>query len=155
LLYAYIGEDYGRLGIIISALYVMFGAIRLARFNVMNATQEPTVFIGVPIPTAAVFLSILILLFEKYSFLHNFAVILMLVMMAVSLLMVSNIRYPSFKKVDGLSVHYIRALVGLVLSASLLVLYPIEGLAVLFTLYLLYGPVRAVYTIYSRHKLMR
>ena len=155
LLYAYIGEDYGRLGIIISALYVMFGAIRLARFNVMNATQEPTVFIGVPIPTAAVFLSILILLFEKYSFLHNFAVILMLVMMAVSLLMVSNIRYPSFKKVDGLSVHYIRALVGLVLSASLLVLYPIEGLAVLFTLYLLYGPVRAVYTIYSHHKLMR
>jgi CDP-diacylglycerol--serine O-phosphatidyltransferase len=155
LIYAYIGHDYGRLGIVISALYVMFGAIRLARFNVMSATEEPSVFIGIPIPTAAVFLSILILLFEKYQFSSGFAVAMMIVMMGVSLLMVSNIRYPSFKKVDGLKVHYMRALVAIVLSASLLILYPIEGLALLFSLYLLYGPIRAFYNIYTRYKLMK
>ncbi len=155
LLYSYIGHDYGRLGIIISALYLMFGAIRLARFNVMNTTQEPSVFIGIPIPTAAVFLSILILLFEKYQGLADYAVGMMIVMMAVSLLMVSNIRYPSFKKIDGFRVHYMRALVVIALSASLLVLHPIEGLALLFSLYLLYGPIRAIYMIYSHHKLMR
>ncbi len=155
LLYTYIGHDYDRLGIVISSLYVMFGAIRLARFNVMNATTEPSVFIGIPIPTAAVFLSILILLFEKYQFSATFGVIMMIVMMGVSLLMVSNIRYPSFKKIDGLKVHYMRALVVVVLSASLLVLYPIEGLATVFSLYLLYGPLRAFYNIYTRHKLMR
>ena len=155
LIYTYIGIDFGRLGIVVSALYVMFGAIRLARFNVMNVTQEPSVFIGIPIPTAAVFLSILVLLFEKYQFSSGFSIAMILVMMGVSLLMVSNIRYPSFKKMDGLRIHYTRALVAGVLSASLLVLHPIEGLAILFSLYLLYGPIRAIYTIYSRHKLMK
>jgi len=155
LIYTYIGIDFGRLGIVVSALYVMFGAIRLARFNVMDATEEPSVFIGIPIPTAAVFLSILVLLFEKYQFSSGFSIALILVMMGVSLLMVSNIRYPSFKKIDGLRVHYMRALVAGVLSASLLVLHPIEGLAILFSLYLLYGPIRVVYTIYTRHKLMK
>jgi CDP-diacylglycerol--serine O-phosphatidyltransferase len=155
LIYTYIGIDFGRLGIVVSALYVMFGAIRLARFNVMNVTEEPSVFIGIPIPTAAVFLSILVLLFEKYHFSAGFSIAMILVMMTVSLLMVSNIRYPSFKKMDGLSVHYMRALVAIVLSASLLVLYPIEGLAVLFSIYLAYGPIRAIYTIYTRHRLMK
>ncbi len=155
LLYAYIAHDYGRLGVVISGLYVMFGAIRLARFNVMSVTQEPSVFIGVPIPTAAVFLSILVLLFEKYHFPSEMATLMMIVMMAVSLLMVSNIRYPSFKKVDRFSIHYMRALVGVVLIASLIILFPIEGLALLFSLYLLYGPIRAFYNIYTRHKLMR
>ncbi|MEA1920285.1 MAG: CDP-diacylglycerol--serine O-phosphatidyltransferase [Campylobacterota bacterium] len=155
LIYTYIGADFGRLGIIVSALYLMFGAIRLARFNVMNTTQEPSVFIGIPIPTAAVFLSILVLLFEKYQFSSEVSITMMVVMMAVSLLMVSNIRYPSFKKMDGIKIHYMRALVLVVLSASLLVLYPIEGLALLFSLYLMYGPMRAIYTIYTRHKLMR
>ncbi|MEA3523774.1 MAG: CDP-diacylglycerol--serine O-phosphatidyltransferase [Campylobacterota bacterium] len=152
LLYTYIGHDYGRLGIVISALYVMFGAIRLARFNVMNTSQEPSIFIGIPIPTAAVFLSILILLFEKYKFLADYSVGMMIVVMAVSLLMVSNIRYPSFKKMDGFHVHYMRALVLIALGASLLILHPIEGLALLFTLYLTYGPIRAVYTIYKHGK---
>jgi len=155
LIYTYVGIGLGRLGIIVSALYLMFGAIRLARFNVMNATEEPSVFIGIPIPTAAVFLSIMVLLFEKYHISSTLSAVMMMVMMAVSLLMVSNIRYPSFKKIDSIKIHYIRALVGLVLSASLVVLYPIEGLALLFSLYLLYGPLRAIYTIYTHYKLIK
>ncbi len=155
LIYNYIGHDFGRLGIVITALYIMFGAIRLARFNVMNATTEPSVFIGVPIPTAAVFLSILVLFYEKYDLGAQMGIFTLIMMMAVSLLMVSNIRYPSFKKVDRYSIHYMRALVAVMLLASLIVLYPIEGFALLFTLYLFYGPVRAIYTIYTRHRLMR
>ncbi len=155
LIYTYVGIDFGRLGIVVSALYVMFGAIRLARFNVMDSTEEPSIFIGIPIPTAAVFLSILVLLFEKYQFSGGFCIVMIIVMMGVSLLMVSNIRYPSFKKMDGIHVHYMRTLVAGVLTASLLILHPIEGLAILFSLYLLYGPMRAIYTIYHRHKLMK
>lgn len=155
LMYNYAAHDFGRLGIIVCALFVMFGAIRLARFNVMNAMTEPSVFIGVPIPTAAVFLSITVLFLEKYALSDSFKATLLVMMMAVSLLMVSNIRYPSFKKIDRYSIHFMRTLVAFLLTASLVLLYPIEVLALLLCLYLLYGPIRAVYTIYSRYKLMR
>ncbi|MDR2100430.1 MAG: CDP-diacylglycerol--serine O-phosphatidyltransferase, partial [Campylobacteraceae bacterium] len=48
------GYDYGRVGVLLAAIYTVFGAIRLARFNVMSPSSEPSVFIGLPIPTAAV-----------------------------------------------------------------------------------------------------
>lgn len=76
LLYFYIGHNFGRFGILVSALYVIFGAIRLARFNISTAKTDPNVFIGLPIPTAAVFISMWILLFYKYT-LQNYALILL------------------------------------------------------------------------------
>lgn len=55
LVYFYIGQYYGRLGIVVCALFVIFGAIRLARFNI-TVSSEPQFFIGLPIPSAAAFL---------------------------------------------------------------------------------------------------
>ena len=54
LFYFTVGHSFGRLGSLVAALYVVFGAIRLARFNVMTGTYEPSVFIGLPIPTTAI-----------------------------------------------------------------------------------------------------
>lgn len=141
LLYQYCGMDYGRFGMVVSGLYVVFGAIRLARFNVMTSDIEPSVFIGVPIPTAAVFVSILILLYEKYA-LHLY-VPLLIVTLFVAVLMVSNIRYPSFKKIDLQKAHFIKVLVALVVTASLIFIYPIEALALFIGGYLLFGVGRA------------
>jgi len=141
LLYQYCGVDYGRFGIVVSALYVVFGAIRLARFNVTTMETEPSVFIGVPIPTAAVFISILILFYEKYSF--DLYIPLLLAMLFVSVLMVSNIRYPSFKKVDLKKANFIKVLVALVVSSSLIFIYPIESLSILISSYLFFGFIRA------------
>ena len=143
LLYMYAGHDYGRVGIVIAALFVIFGAIRLARFNVMTSQVEPSVFIGVPIPTAAVFVSILILLFEKYEVLHNFSYILLGLSALVSLLMVSNIRYPSFKKFNFSKRYALRLFVLLLCIALGIFIYPIEGFALIFIVYILYGLVRA------------
>jgi CDP-diacylglycerol--serine O-phosphatidyltransferase len=56
LLYFFIGQEFGRFGILVSALYVIFGAIRLARFNISTAKTDPNVF-----------LSLWILLFNKYT----------------------------------------------------------------------------------------
>lgn len=144
LLYQYCGMDYGRFGMVVSGLYVVFGAIRLARFNVTTSEIEPSVFIGVPIPTAAVFISILILLYEKYAF--DLYIPLLLATLFAAVLMVSNIRYPSFKKVDLQKANFIKVLVGLVITASLIFIYPIESLAILTSIYLFFGVGRA--TIY-------
>lgn len=155
LLYLYVGHDFGRFGILVSALYVIFGAIRLARFNVMTAKTEPSVFIGVPIPTAAVFIAVLVLLFQKYPLLAGHGWFMLAAAMVSSLLMVSNIRYPSFKKVNMHAMHVKRYLVLILVAASLIFLFPIEGVAAFFIVYILFGPLRAGWFFYSRYRVMK
>ena len=143
LLYFFIGHEFAKFGILVSALYVIFGAIRLARFNISTAKIDPNVFIGLPIPTAAVFVSMWILLFNKYS-LHDYSVILLFLTLGVAVLMVSNFRYPSFKKVQLDKPLVFKTMIFLVLIASLLYLFSAEGLAILILIYILYGPIRAI-----------
>lgn len=150
LLYQYCGYEYGRFGMVISGLYVVFGAIRLARFNVTTSKIEPSVFIGVPIPTAAVFISILVLLYEKYNI--SMSMLLLFFMLFVSVLMVSNIRYPSFKKIDLKKANFIRVLVGLVVSAALIFIFPIESLTILIGGYLFFGVWRAASYFFNKMK---
>lgn len=141
LLYQYCGVDYGRFGMVVSGLFVVFAAIRLARFNVTTLEIEPSVFIGVPTPTAAVFISILILLYEKYTF--DVTIFLLIATLFVAVLMVSNIRFPSFKKIDLQKAQFIKVLVSLVVVASLVFIFPIESLALFLSAYLIFGVGRA------------
>ncbi len=139
LLYFYVGIDYGRLGIVVTALYIIFGAIRLARFNVMSSETEPGVFIGVPIPTAAVFVSIWILMLEKYAHLRMLEVVLLLITIFISFLMVSNFRFPSFKKIDLAKKDVFKILVILTVVLAVIYILPVESFAFLITLYIVYG----------------
>ncbi|MBU0721157.1 CDP-diacylglycerol--serine O-phosphatidyltransferase [bacterium] len=145
LMYLFIGNDFGRLGIAASALFVIFGAIRLARFNVMTSKAEPSVFIGVPIPTAAVFISLLVLLFQKYGFKADYGAVIIALSIIVSLLMVSNIRYPSFKKLDYSPKHVMKLFIVILFMSLLIFMFPIEGFSLLFIVYILYGPIRALF----------
>ncbi len=149
LLYFFIGDEFGRFGILVSALYVIFGAIRLARFNISTAKTDPSVFIGLPIPTAAIFISMWILLFHKYA-LENYSVTLLVLSLAVAILMVSNFRYPSFKKVTLDKPMVFKTMIIFVLVASLLYLFSAEGFALIILAYVLYGPLRALKTINTR-----
>ena len=155
LIYMYIGHDFGRIGIVVSAMYVVLGAIRLARFNVTTSQIEPSVFIGVPIPTAAVFISVLVLLFEDYASMHEYKYFILIAAVLISLLMVSNIRYPSFKKLDLQSLHFMRLFVTLLIVASVIVVYPKEGFALIFILYIVYGPIQALLHLSRRYKLFK
>ena len=149
LLYFFIGNEFGRFGILVSALYVIFGAIRLARFNISTAKTDPNVFIGLPIPTAAIFVSMWILLFHKYT-LEDYASVLLFLTLAIAVLMVSNFRYPSFKKVSLDKPMVFKTMIILMLTASLLYLFSAEGFALVILGYTLYGPLRALYTLNLR-----
>ncbi len=155
LIYLYAGVDFGRFGIMTSALFVIFGGIRLARFNVMTGESEPSVFIGVPIPTAAVFVSVLVLLYEKYPVLDDYKIVILISALTVAVLMVSNIRYPSFKKVDMDKKHMRRAFVVIVALSMLFFLYPVESFATFFVLYILYGPILSLVHLSKRSKLLK
>lgn len=150
LLYLYVGETYGRIGIVVSALFIIFGAVRLARFNVTTSRIEPSVFIGLPIPTAAIMISLAILVMERYPPLHPYKVLMLPLAVVLALLMVSNIRYPSFKKINFKAFNFIRFLISVIVIALGVFIYPIEGMALLGAGYLLYGPMRASFYLLRR-----
>ena len=147
LLFLFIGQDFGRLGVVVSALFVILGAIRLARFNVSASDEQPGVFIGLPIPTAAVFVAIGVLLFSKYNFIHSFEVTLLLMSLFISFLMVSNFRFPSFKKSALPKKFVYKFLVVVTILLGVIYIFPIESFAILIMGYISYGFFRGIYTI--------
>jgi CDP-diacylglycerol--serine O-phosphatidyltransferase len=137
------GHDYGKFGALISGLYVVFGAIRLARFNVTTGEIDPRYFIGLPIPTAAVVLGSWIMLDLRYGGGFNFLILLGALFLAF--LMVSNFRYPSFKKINLNKSVALKALILIIILFSLIYLYPIETISVFLSLYAFYGFFRGIF----------
>ena len=76
---------------IVTAIFPICGALRLARFNVIDGV--PGYFIGLPIPAAGGVLATLALFHGELHF-----SLLLLSTLALSFLMVSNMKYPNFKK---------------------------------------------------------
>ena len=152
MLFFAIGNHYGRFGALISGLYVVFGAIRLARFNITTAENDPRYFIGLPIPTAAVVLGSWIMLDISYK--SGFDILILIGALLVSFLMVSNFRYPSFKKMDLNKNIALKVLILIIIAASFIYLYPVEAIAAILTFYTCYGVYRGVkgYIKVFRHK---
>jgi len=150
MLFFSVGDNYGRFGALVSGLFVVFGAIRLARFNVTTGELDPRYFIGLPIPTAAVVLGSWIMLDVKYSGHLNIPILLGALFLAF--LMVSNFRYPSFKKINLNKSVAIKALVLIIIVASFIYLYPVEGISIVLTVYTFYGLFRAIKNIIKAQK---
>lgn len=150
LFYIVIGKEFGRVGSLLTAIYIIFGAIRLARFNVTTGTYDPSVFIGLPIPTAAIWLAVMVGVYLEYSFFMNLQVLYLFAVAVISVLMVSNVRFPSFKKINLKKMNFYKVLIALVIICSLFYIRPLELTAVLTSGYILYGIVRAIYYFYDR-----
>ena len=152
LFYFSVGQNFGRFGVLITALFVIFGGVRLARFNVMSGASEPNVFIGLPIPTAAVLLALWIGLWDKYEIFKGYEYVLLGAAAVFSVLMVSNVRFPSFKKINYERANFIRFLILLLLILSLIYIYLLEASALCLSLYVLYGIVRGVWArFFAKH----
>lgn len=95
----------GKVATGVASLFVICGALRLARFNVQALREEKRNFTGLPIPAAAgaVVSTFLALLRTNLWREEGGAVllkILPLIFVGLSCLMVSNIPYPSLKNID-------------------------------------------------------
>lgn len=113
---------YGRMGIAISFLFVGCAALRLARFNVQVATTSKRFFIGLPSPAGGFSMATLVLAQPTMpEFLTNhLAILTVIVSFCAPLLMVSRIRYFSFKEYGFVRLHPFRTLVaGLLLFVLL------------------------------------
>lgn len=134
----------------IALLYLLCGAMRLARFNCLAVMPKKPGdngdFMGIPIPMAAGFIaSLTILIINMHDNDREIGLwkyVLAAAMFGISLLMMSKVRYPSFKKVDFRTKASIWSIVAIVLVLVLLVRYRYQAPVVLFSLYLVYGLVR-------------
>jgi len=138
------------IGWAIALIYLICGAMRLAKFNCLAALPkkpgDSTDFRGLPIPMAAGFIaSLTFLLIDLYQNDHELGVwryVLAGAMLGLSLLMISDIRYPSFKKVGWRTRGTLGAFVVAVLLTYVIVQFRYVMPVVLFSLYLLYGMIR-------------
>jgi len=146
LVYRWALEPWGSWGWLAASLYVTCGALRLARFNVQYETAEKRHFLGLPIPAAAEVIASAVLLYYYFGgkgVTHKHALVL-LVTYALAGLMVSNIKYFSFKETELYRRQPFWMLVAVIIVLKLLVAEPQIMLCGGFSLYALSGPVRWV-----------
>jgi CDP-diacylglycerol--serine O-phosphatidyltransferase len=145
--------DRPQLGWFIASVYLICGAFRLARFNclaAMNSNASSKEFLGFPIPAAAglvASLTLFLLWIEEKGFSQSklrFA--LPVILLFLSAMMVSEVKYPSFKSLDFRAKRSFAKMLIIVLCVGFFLILWENVLPVLaplvFTAYLLYGFVR-------------
>ncbi len=134
-------STFGRLGIGACFLFAACAALRLARFNVSTSVVSKKFFIGLPSPAAGCSLALLVLFVEFFpSWLSSIVPVFTLVLcIGVGLLMVSRVRYFSFKEYGFIKTYPFRSMVGVVVTFALIFSAP-RLLAFLFcALYIVSG----------------
>jgi CDP-diacylglycerol--serine O-phosphatidyltransferase len=131
-------SGYTQIGSIVSFVFLSAGLIRLARYNVFKEAQAfpANIFIGVPIPTAAMAICSIVLIFGETHPQTKMGIILFsLYVILISLLMISNIKYKTIKKLvlkNSLKTLFLMALI-----IACLVIFPDITIPILTLSYIL------------------
>lgn len=151
-------KHHPEIGWFIASVYLICGAFRLARFNCL-ATQTNSgggkEFLGFPIPAAAglvASITLFLLWLDDYHWLDDrfartpWRYVLPVIMVFLSIMMVSEVKYPSFKKFDWRARRTFPKMVGTILVVGFFVILRRQViplvLPILFTAYLVYGFIR-------------
>ena len=137
----------------IASIYLICGAFRLARFNCLAAmagTGGGKEFLGFPIPAAAglvASLTLFMMWWEDNQFnTGSLKFILPFIMVFLSLMMVSEVKYPTFKGLDLKATRtFTKTLLAILFIASIVILRTkilVFVLPLFFTAYLVYGFIR-------------
>jgi CDP-diacylglycerol---serine O-phosphatidyltransferase len=139
-------RPFGRFGWFAAFLFVVCGALRLARFNVLAAVGDTKYFKGLPIPAAASMVSLVILLYLRLietGWIKDIVVLGMIYVLAF--LMVSTIRYFSFKELNLARRKPFSIFIFVILSMIVIVMEPVIVLFGFVLAYVLSGPVGVIF----------
>lgn len=143
--FTWILQDIGKTGWVVAFLYVACAALRLARFNVQIGSVDKKWFIGLPSPSAAALVAASVWTFHDFDAdALGFKLLMLLVVGAAGVLMVSNIRYYSFKEFDFKGPVPFVVLLAIVLAFVVISVQPSVMLLLLFGAYVISGPVLAL-----------
>jgi CDP-diacylglycerol---serine O-phosphatidyltransferase len=151
-------RDYAEIGWFIASIYLVCGAFRLARYNVLSSQPGSTAskeFYGFPIPSAAALVASITMfmiwlhdagLMEERFSRSKVRYILPVLMLFLSWMMVSKVKYPSFKSLDLRATRTFPKTLMAILLVGIIVVSKGKALIfilpVFFTAYLVYGFVR-------------
>lgn len=143
LMYSWSLDSLGRIGLACCFVYTACAAFRLARFNVQIGVVDKRYFIGVASPLAAII--IISLVWVGLDFPEIFDIrergiqaISAVVIVSVGLLMISNIKYYSFKTVDRKRVPFFVLPIAVFIFAAMTYNIPV-GILVISLIYALSG----------------
>ncbi|PAU86181.1 CDP-diacylglycerol--serine O-phosphatidyltransferase [Pseudomonas sp. WN033] len=146
-------HDLGKVGWVFAFVYVAGAALRLARFNTHIGTQDKRYFTGLASPSAAGLVAGMVWALSDFGVDGGDIALLVGVLTALGgLLMVSNIRYYSFKDLDfrGRVPFFVILLVVLVFAV--ISTDPSRILWLIFIAYSASGPVQALWRWRQRQK---
>lgn len=129
----------GRLGWLTAFLFVICAATRLARFNIQHGSVDRRWFIGLPSPPAAVSIASIAFAFPEIPTERWISGGLALTMAAVALLMVSRVRYRSFKDLDLRNRRSYTVVLPLAAGLVAVMTHPKGALLVMSATYLVSG----------------
>lgn len=144
-------SELGKFGWLVAFVYVACAALRLARFNTQIGVADKRYFQGLASPAAAALVAGMVWVVQDFALeAKTLAVPALIITLAAGLLMVSNIRYRSFKDIDPKGkVPFIAILVVVLIFVTI----ALEPPLVLFAAFLLYAVSGVVSTILGRNKL--
>lgn len=146
-------HEFGRLGLLASFLLIACGALRLARFNVQTSISPKAYFIGLPIPAGGCALASLVL-FEPYIAGHAIHSVLplfsLILVYCLSFLMVSTVRYYSFKEAGMFKAHPFSSMVTVIVLFVMVASQPKFLGFIIFACYLISGPIYTIFFLARR-----
>jgi CDP-diacylglycerol---serine O-phosphatidyltransferase len=156
IMYMWALSGLGKIGWIAAFIYVVATALRLARFNTQIGTADKRYFQGLPsTASGGVIVGIVWLGFDLGLDPHKFALLSAIFTILVGVLMVSNIRYNSFKEVNFRD-HV--PFVVILVTVLILILVSIDPAKVLFAIFFLYacsGPISTILEVRRKKKLRK
>lgn len=149
LVYDIVLREFPRIGWVIAFVYLLCGAMRLARFNCVAAADPHASgreFTGFPIPAAAGVIASLTLTMlwfhEGQREIGNWKFVLPVLMVFLAVMMFSHVKYPSFKSVNWRTQRSIPMFLGTILLLVITALNWEWMPSLLFVSFLIYGFVR-------------
>ena len=146
LVYLWALQPFGRLGWLAALLFVACGTLRLARFNTQTHIVSSDYFNGLPIPAAAFMIASTVLLMYRFGGTGTTKHITIVIMIyALSFLMVSTIKYYSFKQAQLFKKMKFNMLVVVVLLFIVIAAEPSIALFAIVLSYVLSGPLTTLW----------
>ena len=143
-------SEIGRVGWLISLIYVICVALRLARFNVSSneeSSWKDNFFEGVPSPAGGMLVLMpLILSISEFKFLNlNYQIIVPVMFIAVSILLISKIPTYSFKRIVVPRSTSIFLLLSIILYFGLILVYTFNTIIISGLIYLIVVPISSIH----------
>jgi len=143
-------ETVPRIGWLAAFLFVMCGTLRLARFNVQRHAVDGRYFVGLPIPAAAAQVAAVVHFLPEGIDERLYATFAVIGVVALAFLMVSTLRYQSFKNFDLRRRRSYINVLGIAIIFLLIALHPEVAFLAIATFYALSGPLAYVFGLFRR-----